>query len=407
MSIKNNKFTITAPADIEAGVYRLQYSQSSLHEFVDVIIDGKEKNIAFELTLSIPQQLPVFTQSVQNKNWYNYQKNTQKQLQKIELLSQFINQYPDLKAQIITQSKTAYNKEKAVYKTIFNKFITENKNSWAANMVANNPVYFPDPTEHFVAQDYKRRDNYWKNINTTNPKLLNTPLYTEHILNYLKFYMNPEMKFTEAEMETGFKKSTDTIMQKFGGNAETKKFALKYLQLGFKEIGNEKVLQYIDQKYKETIEQCQNDTEKVEFDKRMRGYEALKPGTQAPEIAFTQNGKEYGLKDITNEKLIIAFWASWCPHCEEEMPKLQEYTKANPSIGVLAISLDKDKTAYETAIKKYPNMTHTTDLKEWQGKAVNDYYIYGSPTFIILDSDKKIIGKFPSWETALKELEKK
>jgi thiol-disulfide isomerase/thioredoxin len=343
---------------------------------------------------------------VQNKKWYDYQAKTQKQLQKIELISQFINQYPTRKDIIVAQTKTAYAKEKAVYKTNLTNFITKNKNLWAAEMVANNPVYFPDPTEHPVAQDYNRRNNFWKNINTTNPKLLNTPIYTEHILNYLRFYMNPEMKFTETEMETGFKKSVDTIMQKFSGNEETKKFAIKYLQLGFKEIGQEKVLQYIDEKYQNEIKQCQDDIEKAEFEKRMAGYEALKQGTQAPEVFFDdKTGKIISLKDLPNNKTILAFWASWCPNCENQMPLLQDYISKNTNISAVAISLDDDKAAYETAIKKYPNLYHSCDFLKWKGKTVNDYYIYGSPTFIILDKDKKIIGKFPSWESALKELE--
>jgi hypothetical protein len=54
--------------------------------------------------------------------------------------------------------------------------------------------------------------------------------------------------------------------------------------------------------------------------------------------------------------------------------------------------------AYETAIKAFPNITHNCDFKKWQGKAVSDYYVYGTPTFILLDRDKKILGKVTSFE---------
>ena len=62
--IQNNKFTITAPTDIEPGVYRLQYSQTA-NEYVDVIINGKEKNITFSLDVlsETEKRKPVFTQS--------------------------------------------------------------------------------------------------------------------------------------------------------------------------------------------------------------------------------------------------------------------------------------------------------------------------------------------------------
>lgn len=405
--IIQGKFNLTLPPDIVSGVYRLQFSQNNSNEYLDIIIDGKEKNIDFDFIINDPPQLPTFTNSKQNKVWYEYQGKSQKQLYKVDLLRQFINQYPDTKDLIIAQSKIAYKNEITNFKKNYTNYISQNKNSWASEMIENKPIYFTNPTDHLLVQQYEIRNNFWNKINTTNPKLLNSPLYMDLIIEYLKFYNNPDMKFNEEQKETGLKKSIDTIMKKFSGNPETKKFALKYLQRGFKEIGQEKVLQYIDEKYKLEIEQCQNELEKEKYDKRMAGYLALKAGEQAPDISFEIDGKTYGLKNILNEKTVIVFWASWCPHCEKEMPKLQEYVASNPEIGVLAVSLDKDKSAFETAIKKYPNMTHKCDFKEWDGKAVNDYFIYGSPTFIILDKEKKIIGKYINWETMKLELEKK
>jgi hypothetical protein len=39
-----------------------------------------------------------------------------------------------------------------------------------------------------------------------------------------------------------------------------------------------------------------------------------------------------------------------------------------------------------------------TDLKKWNGKAAKDYFVYGTPTFILLDSQKKIIKKGSSFD---------
>ena len=82
----------------------------------------------------------------------------------------------------------------------------------------------------------------------------------------------------------------------------------------------------------------------------------------------------------------------------EEMPKLNAWAAANPNTKVVAISLDEDQAAYETTIQQFPNIFHHTDLKKWEGKAVNDYFVYGTPTFIVLDKDKKIVGKYASFE---------
>ena len=394
--IENNKFTITAPTDIEPGVYRLQYSQTA-NEYIDVIINGKEKNITFSLDLlnEVEKRKPVFTQSQENQNWYGYQNQSQLQLQKIAALQQALAGYPNTTDKIVVQLEKAVTQELLNYQKQEAAFIKNHANTWAAQMVQNKTVYFTNPKEEWRTQIYESRAHFWDNVNTSNPSLINSPLYTELILEYLKYYMNPEMHFSEDEMNEGFKKSVDTIMQKFSANEETKKFALQYLQLGFKELGNEKVLQHIDEKYKELAAQCQNEADKAAFDKRMAGYAAMKEGAQAPNITFTNNSTLY---DLQSETTIVVFWASWCPHCMEELPKINAWAAENPNTKVVAISLDEDQTAYETAIKQFPNIFHHTDLKKWEGKAVNDYYIYGTPTFIVLDKDKKIVGKYASFE---------
>ena len=400
--IQEEKFSLTAPGDIEPGVYRFQYSQTA-NDYVDIILDGKEKEISFSIDLMTEKKTPVFIQSKENQLWYSHQNQSQLQLQKIELLNQFAAMYPGTKDKIISQASKALAKEKENYTTQKSIFLKNNPTTWAALMVQNKSHYFTNPKDDWRIQNYEKHQHFWDNVNTTNPQLINTPLYTELILEYLKYYLNPEMQFSEEEMNQGLKKCVNTIMQNFSGNEKTQKFALQYLQLGFKEIGNEEVLQYLDQNFQELVAQCQDDSEKSAFDKRMEGYAAMKEGMLAPNISFeSANYKVKSLYDIEATQILVVYWASWCPHCMEEIPKVNIWAKEHPETKVVAISLDDDKTAYEQAIQKLPNMVHHTDLKKWNGKAVKDYYVYGTPTFILLDSEKKIIRKTASLDSLLK-----
>jgi thiol-disulfide isomerase/thioredoxin len=402
--IKEGRFQITAPANLEAGVYRFQYSQSSLSEYVDIIIDGKEKEIRFTLNLNEPieNRKPVFTQSEQNKKWYHYKAQQDRQLQKIGALQNALALYPDGKDKIIGQLQKAIAKEQKNQSNSYLKFIKDNQGTWVGNMVANKPVYFTNPKDDWRLQDFKKKERFWDNINTTNPELINSPLYTEHILEYLKYYMNPEMQFGEDEMNEGFKKSVDTIMQRFGGNPKTQEFALKYLQLGFKEIGNEKVLQYIDEKYQQEIEQCNDSSiDKEAFEKRMAGYAATKEGNLAPDFQLnmeSRNEKVSSLFNLQSEKTLIVFWSSSCPHCMEEMPKLNDWAATQTSLTVIAVSLDMNSSVHNESIKNFPNMIHSCDYKGWDTEAATKYYIAATPTFIILDKDKKVIGKYSNIE---------
>jgi thiol-disulfide isomerase/thioredoxin len=408
VSVKDEKFSIVAPAGIEPGVYRFQYSQSNLSEYVDIIIDGREKEIDFKLDVSQDKRVPVFTQSFENKNWYRWKQVAGNRLLKIDLLQQLLAQYPDITEAVYRIVARATNKEITDFKKEFNLFVRNNHDTWAGAMVENTPSYFTRPRDLPQLQDYYRKCNYWKGVNTANPTLIKTPLYTELILGYLRYYMNPGMQFSETEMNDGLKNSVDTVMKRFGGNEQTRQFALKYLQLGFKEIANEKVLQYIDEKYRSLAEQCNdNQLNKEEFENRLASYSAMKPGTSAPDIKLTAaDGKPYGLKDIPNKKLIVAFWASWCPNCEHAMPLLDKFVKEHPEYGAVAVSLDEDSLTFHKASQQYTSLIHTCDFRKWQGKAAKDYYIAASPTFILLDAERKVVGKYPGMEAVLEEINK-
>jgi thiol-disulfide isomerase/thioredoxin len=400
--IQEEKFSLTAPGNIEPGVYRFQYSQTA-NDYIDIILDGKEKEISFSIDLMTEEKEPAFSQSKENQLWYSHQNQSQLKLQKIEMLNQFAAMYPSATDKIISQASKALAKEKENYVQQRSIFLNKNSTTWAALMVQNKSHYFTNPKDDWRIQNYEKHEHFWDNVNTTNPQLINTPLYTELILEYLKYYLNPEMQFSEEEMNQGLKKCVKTIMQNFSGNEKTQKFALQYMQLGFKEIGNEEVLQYLDQNFQELATQCQDDSEKAAFDKRMEGYAAMKEGMLAPNITFDSTQyKEKSLYEIEATQILVVFWASWCPHCMEEIPKVNTWAKEHPETRVVAISLDDDKTAYEHAIQELPNMMHHTDLKKWNGQAVKEYYVYGTPTFILLDSEKKIIRKTAALDSLLK-----
>ncbi|KPL02773.1 MAG: hypothetical protein AMJ73_08280 [candidate division Zixibacteria bacterium SM1_73] len=56
------------------------------------------------------------------------------------------------------------------------------------------------------------------------------------------------------------------------------------------------------------------------------------------------NGKIISLENFRGKVLVINFWATWCPPCEEEVPKLNELNKRykNEGLVVIGIALDKD-----------------------------------------------------------------
>ena len=400
-AIKQESFSLSLPDTIEPGVYRFQYAVGEGERYIDLIINGTEKEIAFTLKANDERAAPLFTASDENQKWYAYKVQSNEQLLKIDMLNQFIYAYPNRNAEVVKAAMQEWEQEKALYAKNFNAFKTAMQGTFAYEMVANRPFYFNNPTDDARLQDYAKREHFWDGFNASNPQLLNTPLYTEHILNYLRYWMNPNMNFSAEEKTNGFKRSVDIIIRQFGGNEQTHEFAYKYLILGFKEIGEEEVLQYLDENYKDLASRCFDDFEKTEFDKRMEGYAAMKVGNKAPDFVLNManvKNKSNSLYKLKAAKTIVVFWSSTCPHCLEEMPKLNEWAASQKGVQVVAVSIDTDPKLHQETSKQFSNLVHTCDYKGWNTEAATTYYIAATPTFIMLDKDKKVLGKYSGFE---------
>jgi len=139
--------------------------------------------------------------------------------------------------------------------------------------------------------------------------------------------------------------------------------------------------------------------------KQLESCRAMKKGNIAPDIKFGNSTYLNGVKqamfnnltNLTTPYTLVVFGASWCPKCMEELPKLtQNYVKwRNLGVEVVYISLDTDQQVFEQSVKSYPFFAYC-DYKKWESQVVQDYYVFGSPTFYLLDAKRKILLRLNS-----------
>ena len=129
------------------------------------------------------------------------------------------------------------------------------------------------------------------------------------------------------------------------------------------------------------------------FEKVYEEGQVLAQGMPSPEFEYPDiNGKMVKLSDLRGNLVYIDIWATWCGPCQEELPHLQRLEKQlEPTkVAFVSISIDKDKAAWEKAVKE-GNMG---GIQLWAGtdSAFTDAYrVEGIPRFILIDAEGNIL----------------
>lgn len=120
-------------------------------------------------------------------------------------------------------------------------------------------------------------------------------------------------------------------------------------------------------------------------------------GEKAPDFTLTDlEGKNFSLSDASGKVIVLDFWATWCPPCQESVPELVELQNKYGTQGleVIGISLDRTgKRAVKPFAKKF-KVNYKLLVGDYS-KVVEDYGgIIGIPTLFVIDRSGNIIAKY-------------
>jgi len=172
---------------------------------------------------------------------------------------------------------------------------------------------------------------------------------------------------------------------------------VEYLLDGYKKFGFDNVLNYIVENYVIKDDLCLDQKLTAALDKRIEQAKKFKVGIIVPNIEIPNlSGSIVELNKIKSEKILLIFYASWCPHCQTLLPQVYEFYKnqKEKKLEVVAISIDTSKADRLNFVKTHGlnEWLNACDLKGWDGKAAVDYFIYATPTMFLVDKDRKLIG---------------
>ena len=116
-------------------------------------------------------------------------------------------------------------------------------------------------------------------------------------------------------------------------------------------------------------------------------------GALAPNFTLesTKNAR-VTLAALRGRPVVIAFFASWCQPCEEELPVLQQFADTDPGLRVVGVSfqdLPRDTAAFVGRL----HITFPALIEDPTGPVAERYGIRGIPQTVFVDSRGIVRGR--------------
>jgi len=375
-SIKDGEFALKIPENSVPGIYRIVYAVPQEEFYFDVIYNGKE---SIELAFNAAEGVSFIT-SEENKLFNSYFKKIN-DLEK-QLISFYTNQntavkeYTGIARQMDNIQKTYEEKTAGMMVHHFIK--------------ANHP-HIPSDYESIFQYVKNKKDNYFKALELNNAVLQASGFLTDKLANYV-FTAVPLETITNEEIENAQIENVNTVsanIQKVDSNYKLHLFYTFWAQAAASDYN--RTSDHIYDRYLKAIATesgNQGILEQIEVHNRLR------LGAIAPNIKWKKSSDEYELSMLEGaENYILVFWSSTCSHCLRELPALQNELKNNENVRVVAVGIEDNDITWNQESARLPHFEHAIAIGKWESEYADLYAIDKTPTYFILDKDKKIIAK--------------
>ena len=370
-------FNFTLPKETKAAAYRVTYTLKG--GYVDFIFN--KEDIGFSFHPDYPDQTVNFIKSKENKIYNKYLveiTEAQKGLDSLQVTS-----LKDATLNLKKEYKKALKKVNGIQK----KYSNASKDLYILPFIKaslrNNPPEILTTTKEYMSNLV---GTFFKNVDFNNKTLLNSSFLIDKITDYI-FYINYADDVTEQRKL--YKESVEKVFSKIK-NVTFKKDVIEFLVAQFESTMNVEMIDYLLLEYGKLPTGLQ----KENFISDKLALTAAEVGRIAPDFSWREGKRTLKLSKLKSAKnYILVFWSTTCSHCLKEIPELHKFTRNNKNVKVIAFSLEKDKYGWQSYKSNLYAWHNVLGLNKWENKTARTYNIHATPSYFILDANKKIIEK--------------
>ena len=121
----------------------------------------------------------------------------------------------------------------------------------------------------------------------------------------------------------------------------------------------------------------------------------ISPGQVAPAFELERlDGGRLSLESLHGRVVLLNFWATWCPPCEEEMPAMERLHQkfAGQPFELVAVSVDEDRKAV-TSFRERLGLRFPI-LLDPRRQVSNAYQTFRYPESFLIDPQGRIVSHF-------------
>ncbi len=262
---------------------------------------------------------------------------------------------------------------------------------YVTNLINSHPDSFF--TKLILASDADNKESkhhYFSDLDFSDESFIRTNVLAKRYQEYI-------ILFSEGEMD-GYLNCIDDILDRAKINQKVYEFSTYNLLEGFYNTGLTEVSNYIMDEYI-FGDDCGGWEVSELLKNRGQKMRSVQLNNTPPDIVMqAANGGYKRLSEVakSNKYTLVLFWASWCHKCENQMAEIVKTYRQFHTDGfeVFAVSLDEHKSNWNKAIsEREMEWINVSDFKSWESNLVRNYSVSKTPTFFLLDSERKIIAK--------------